>query len=106
MNAEVFLTVSINITIGLLILAAALTLLRLWRGPTLADRVLALDLLTMIAAGLAGLLSQRSGAGVELDIALALCLVAFVATAAFARFILSRGSAESPTLENGGASDD
>ena len=95
MSPEVFLTMSISITTGLLIIAGVLALIRLGRGPTLADRVLALDLLTLIAAGLAGVLSLRSGIGAELDIALALCLVGFVATIAFARFIGRRESGQS-----------
>ena len=89
MTGDLFLVVSENVALGLLPLADALQLVRLLRGPTLADRVLALDLLTTLSVSLIGVIALRSGITFQLDIALALCLVGFVSTVALARFVLT-----------------
>ena len=61
-------------------------------GPTLPDRVLALDMLVAIAIGFIAVLGIRTGQTLYVDIAIALGLVGFLATVAFARFILQRRS--------------
>ena len=75
--------------IALAICAAALALafIRLVRGPTLADRVVALDLVTMILVVILSLAALALDDGAYLDAAIALALVGFLATVAFARFI-------------------
>lgn len=70
-----------------LIAAFVLTTVRLILGPTLPDRVVALDLLTMLVVAFLTLFALATGVGAYLDAALALALVAFLATIAFARFI-------------------
>jgi len=90
MPPDLFLLVSEDIGFVLLGVALAVTLLRLVRGPTLPDRILALDLLTLLTVSLVGLVALRTGVYVALDIALALCLVGFVATVALARFAATR----------------
>jgi len=84
--------VSLASTIALLLLGLALLLsvVRIVVGPTLGDRVLALDLLTVLAMGFVGAVAIRTGLTLYLDIAIALALLGFLATAAFARYILSR----------------
>jgi multicomponent Na+:H+ antiporter subunit F len=67
--------------------ALALTFVRLVRGPTLADRVVALDLITMILVVLLALFALVVHDGAYLDAAIALALVGFLATVAFARYI-------------------
>lgn len=79
--------------IALLVLAVAF-LLTAWRvvaGPTLPDRILALDMLTGIAIGFIAVIAIRTGFSLYIDIAISLGLVGFLATVAFARFVLSRG---------------
>lgn len=71
----------------LLALAFVLTFVRLVRGPSLADRVLALDLIAYLTVGLIALWTLATGVAAYLDAALILALVAFIATVAFARFI-------------------
>jgi multicomponent Na+:H+ antiporter subunit F len=78
------------IALVLLSVALLLTVVRIVIGPTLADRVLALDLLTVEALGFVGALAIRTGLTLYLDIAIALGLLGFVATIAFARYILHR----------------
>lgn len=80
-------------TICFVALAASgvLCAFRLARGPSLADRVLAVD--TLLVAGVAGVAVEaaRTGSGVYLDVLLVVALVAFVGTVAAARFIERKG---------------
>jgi multicomponent Na+:H+ antiporter subunit F len=66
---------------------------RVVRGPTLADRVLAVDLMTVAGAGLMAMSAVSFDDSVFLDIALFLIVTGFVGTAAFAQFIERSGSA-------------
>lgn len=75
---------------GLLGIAIALTLWRLVRGPHMADRILALDVLSMLGIGVIAIFAVRAASSLYIDIAIALALLSFVATAAFARFLLER----------------
>lgn len=68
-------------------IALLLTIVRLVQGPTLADRVVALDLVTMIIVVLLTLFAMAIDDGAYLDAAIALGLVAFLATVAFARYL-------------------
>ena len=81
------------IALVLLGLALLISLVRIIIGPTLGDRVLALDLMTVIAMGFVGAVAIRTGLMLYLDIAIALALLGFLATVAFARYILSRAAA-------------
>jgi len=79
----------------------ALTFIRLVKGPTMADRVLALDLLTLLGVGLIAIVAVKTDRALYLDVAIGLALVSFLATAAFARFIQLRGpepGAKAPVL--------
>jgi multicomponent Na+:H+ antiporter subunit F len=89
MNAQDLLALSLNG--ALLILSAALVLCvwRVIRGPSLPDRVLALDMLVAVAIGYIAVIGIRTGYALYVDIAIALGLVGFLATVAFARFILA-----------------
>jgi|EndMetStandDraft_3_1072993.scaffolds.fasta_scaffold908994_2 multicomponent Na+:H+ antiporter subunit F len=80
-----------TIAFALLGLAMLATLIRIVRGPTLADRILGLDTLTVLAIGLIGTFALRTGLYLYADIAIALALVGFLSTVAFARYLLSRG---------------
>lgn len=88
MSGGLFLFVSANVALAILTLALLMTTVRLLRGPTLPDRVLALDLMTTIAIGYVGVIALRTGFMLYLDIAIAIGLVGFLATLAFARYIL------------------
>jgi len=79
-----------DIAFAALGLGMIVVLIRVVRGPTLADRILALDLLTMLGAGIIGVFAIRSGEYLYVDIAVAIVVVSFVSTAAFARYLVSR----------------
>lgn len=67
--------------------AALLTLWRVVRGPTLPDRVVAIDLLGVIVTGFAVVSAASTGSSWFLDIAIVIALVSFVGTIAYARYI-------------------
>ncbi len=70
-----------------LLVAVCLTAWRALRGPSTADRVMALDLLGAIFMGACVLLALISNRELYLDVALAVAVVAFIGTIAFARQI-------------------
>lgn len=76
------------LTLGfaLVFLGVGLALVRLALGPTLPDRVVALDQMTVSIVAFCGLAAIRSQDAAFLDVALVLALVGFLATAALARF--------------------
>jgi multicomponent Na+:H+ antiporter subunit F len=65
---------------------------RLVRGPSLPDRVVALDFMTAVAVAVAGVWAIVTGNPVFLDVAMVLALITFVGTVAFARYLERRGS--------------
>ena len=79
-----------DICFGLLGLAVLATVIRIVRGPTLADRILGLDTITILAVGLIGTFAVRTGLHLYVDIAVGVALVGFLSTIAFARYLLSR----------------
>lgn len=88
MSAADFIDWASMIALVLLTLALLVSVVRIVIGPTLPDRVLALDLLTVVAMGFIGAIAIRTGLTLYLDIAIALALLGFLATVAFARYIL------------------
>ena len=102
MSAEVFIDWATLISLVLLGLALLVSLVRIVLGPTLSDRILALDLLTVVAMGFVGAIAVRTGLWLYLDIAIALALLGFLATVALARYILLRGTRGEPDAEEVG----
>ncbi|MEL6913540.1 MAG: cation:proton antiporter [Pseudomonadota bacterium] len=86
MPATGFLAQAVMIGFALVFLAVAFALYRLIKGPTLPDRVVALDMMTIAIVAFCGLASVRTGQAAFLDVALVLALVGFLATVALARF--------------------
>lgn len=65
-----------------------LNLWRLWRGPDVLDRVLALDTLVINAIALVMLLGIALGTTMYFEAALIMAMLGFVATVAFCKFLL------------------
>ena len=80
------LTLAVDVAFILIMLATSLAVVRLARGPSLPDRVVALDLITVLAVAFCALFAIASDNAAFLDVAIALALVAFLATVALARF--------------------
>ncbi|KPB02256.1 cation:proton antiporter [Ahrensia marina] len=93
MSSE-FLNFSVQFALVLLSAAFLLTVLKVIKGPTLPDRILALDMLVATAIGFIAVIGLKTGYTLYVDVAIALGLVGFLATVAFARFILARGQTE------------
>ena len=91
MTADTIVHASTTFALVVLGIALLVTVYRVVIGPTLPDRVIALDMLVGIAIGFIAVIALRPGYTVYIDIAIALGLVGFLATVAFARFILARG---------------
>lgn len=71
----------------MLALAAALCTVRLLRGPSLPDRVVALDLLAVVAIAILAAFAVAVDQTAFIDIILAIGLLAFLGTVAFALYI-------------------
>lgn len=76
----------------LLLLSAGLIagFIRLVRGPYLPDRVISLDLLTILAVGFIVVYSVRFNQPNFLDVAIILAMISFLGTVAFAYYLERR----------------
>jgi multicomponent Na+:H+ antiporter subunit F len=72
--------------------AAVACVARVVMGPSLADRVIALDTLLICIAVEVALAAARSGDGRYLDLLVVVALVAFIGSVAVGRFIERRGA--------------
>jgi multicomponent Na+:H+ antiporter subunit F len=70
--------------------ALLLVFVRLARGPSLSDRVIALDLMAVLAVSLIAMVAFEANQPIFLDAAIVLALVAFLGTVAFARYLERR----------------
>ena len=85
------LEIALALTYAMLAAAAALTLVRLFRGPSLIDRVLALDLLALVLVGLLATAAIDRNEAANVDVAVVIALVGFVGAVAYARFLEEEG---------------
>lgn len=81
----------IDLVYLLLSLSLLLAFVRLASGPSLPDRVVALELIASIVVGMIGVHAIDTGVSAYLDIAIVLAITAFLAAIGFARFIQVRG---------------
>lgn len=101
MSGPEIVDLTTGLALVLLVLAMVLTVIRLIRGPSLPDRILCLDLLTTLGLGFIAVIAVRTGFTVYLDIAIAVGLMGFLSTVAFARYVLKRAAAQTPAGEGG-----
>ncbi|MGM0535982.1 MAG: monovalent cation/H+ antiporter complex subunit F [Pseudomonadota bacterium] len=85
----------ILVSLAVMALALCLAFVRLFRGPSLPDRVVALELFSSILVGIIGVVAIATDVPSLLDVAIVMALMAFMATIGFSRF-----------LERGGPRDD
>ena len=81
------LDITIGIALLMLTVAALLTLLRVVRGPTLPDRVVAIDLIGVLIVGVTVVAAAATGEQAFLDVAIVIALISFVGTVAYARYV-------------------
>ncbi len=75
----------------ILMVCFALCLLRLLRGPTPADRAVAVDTLGILVVGFCAILSIPTGRDWYIDIAIAWALQSFIGALALAKYLEGRG---------------
>lgn len=73
---------------GALGLALAMNLYRLFKGPGVTDRILALDTMVINVIGIIVLDGIADGSGTAFEAAMLLAMVGFVGTVAYAKFLL------------------
>jgi multicomponent Na+:H+ antiporter subunit F len=84
------MTLVLSVAFAAVTIAMFLALWRIVRGPTLADRVVALDLMATLTIGFILIYAVTTTQTILLDIAIVLALIAFLGTVAFAYFIEKR----------------
>ena len=72
------------VTLGVALLVA---FIRLVKGPTLPDRIVAMDLFGALVVGLIAVLAGSSRVHAPLDAALVIALVGFLGTIAYATYV-------------------
>jgi multicomponent Na+:H+ antiporter subunit F len=83
--------ITVNIILAVLIVSLFMAFIRLFRGPSLPDRVVALDLVAAIVVGLFAVYAVVADQPVFIDAAIVLALIIFLGTVAFARYTERRG---------------
>ena len=79
---------AVSFAIGCFGLALLMNMVLLLRGPTLPDRVLAVDTMVINIIALVVLYGIRSGSGVNFEAAMLLAMTGFVSTVAFSKYML------------------
>lgn len=89
------MTITFSTQFALITLTVALLIavVRLVTGPTLPDRVVAMDLVGVLVVGLIVVLAASTGVRATLDAAIVIALVSFVATVAYGTYV-ERGHPE------------
>jgi multicomponent Na+:H+ antiporter subunit F len=78
------------VTLGLALLIAVV---RLVKGPTLPDRIVAMDLIGVLVVSLIVVLAASTHVRASLDVAIVIALIGFVGTVAYATYV-ERGHPE------------
>ena len=74
----------------IIILACILCLYRIWRGPTGADRIVAIDMLGIMIIGLCAIFTISTGRSWYIDIGIAWALQSFISTLALSKYLEGR----------------
>src|SRR5687768_3106011 len=81
------LTVSLAVSSTMIAVAAGVTFVRLLKGPTFPDRVVAIDLIGVLMVCLLVLTATATEQQAFLDVAMVVALISFVGTVAYSRYI-------------------
>ena len=87
MSIQVYLQ---YVIIPILILSELMVFVRFLKGPSVIDRVVALDLIVTIGIGIISIYSMITDTSNFLDIAMILALIAFLGTVAFSYYLEKR----------------
>lgn len=86
------MTLVVTVCLGALALAALLVVVRLVRGPSVPDRIVALDVLVQVVVAGIAVAAALTRDGTYLSLLVAVSLLAFVGTVTVGRFVERRGS--------------
>jgi multicomponent Na+:H+ antiporter subunit F len=81
------LTAALAVALNMLAVAAGMTFIRLLKGPTLPDRVIAIDLIGVLMVCLLVVTAAATEQQAFLDVAMVVALISFVGTVAYSRYI-------------------
>ena len=81
------LTISLAVALTMLTVSAGIAFVRLLKGPTLPDRVIAIDLIGVLMVCLLVVTAAATGQQALLDVAMVVALISFVGTVAYSRYI-------------------
>lgn len=84
----------LTLVYSMLALAMLMAALRLGKGPSLPDRVVALELISSMVVGIIGVHALDTGVLSFLDVAIVVALITFLGAIGFARFIERGGPHE------------
>ena len=76
-----------QITLLALAVALLIAFIRLVKGPTLPDRIVAMDLFGVLVVGLIVVLAAWTGVRATLDAAIVIALIGFLGTIAYASYV-------------------
>jgi multicomponent Na+:H+ antiporter subunit F len=82
--------IALLFVLPVLALAVVIAFIRLMRGPTLPDRVVALDLMTTLGIGVIAAYAIGTDEAIFLDVASIVALISFLGTIAFAYYVERR----------------
>ncbi len=85
------LSYALDFALGAFSLALVMNLVRLFTAPTLTDRILSVDTMTVNGIAILMLYTVRSGSSLLFEGALLLALTGFIGTVAYCKYLL-RGS--------------
>ena len=77
----------IDFSLYFLILTIALCLYRVIRGPTVADRVVAIEIIGVIVVGICVIMSISTGKAFLIDIGIAWIILSFIGTLTMAKYL-------------------
>ncbi|UCB56408.1 MAG: cation:proton antiporter [Candidatus Omnitrophota bacterium] len=75
----------------IIVLACLLCLYRIWKGPTGADRIVAIDILGIMIVGLCAILTISTNRSWYIDIGIAWALQSFISTLALSKYLEGKG---------------
>ena len=87
-GSSTWLEIAGPVALLIVLLGIVLSFFRLIRGPDAADRIVALDLISVQIVAALAVYSVYSGETSFLDVAIAYALIAFLGTVALARFLM------------------
>ena len=81
----------IPVYFGVLVIASFLCLYRIGHGPTVPDRAVGIDIVSIVMVGFSALLTLATGQDFYISVGLTWILLNFIGTLALAKFLQGRG---------------